>query len=287
MMLADVIVTHAKVLTMDPDRPRAEAVALAGDRILGLGTVAEVDAWRGPCTRVLNLAGATVLPGFVDSHCHLFLGGAEWSDLALAGVTGFDAVSARVRAFSEAHPGPGLIVAQGADYAIFGRAAVRQDLDAILPNRPLALVATDHHTVWANTRALAAAGLLQGAAAPQGGEIVRGPDGLAAGELREPAAFNPVLDLSGKARASLGLSTGGEPDPAPSPQERAMDRDMLARAAAHLAAQGITSAINMDGNLSHSLCWRSFWPSADCPCGFRSLFTSSRRWNWRCWRRQA
>lgn len=249
MTQADVILSGARVLTMDPLVPGAESVALAGGRIVAVGTATEVSAFVGPGTRVVDVAGATVLPGFIDSHCHLFLGGAELGDLDLKGVMGVENLRDRVLAFAAAHPGQGVLVAQHADYAILGRAARRQDLDAIIADRPLIMVAADHHTVWANTAALVAGGVLHGAAFLAGGEVVMGPDGLASGELREPAAFNPVMDLAGKKRASLGLATGDEPLPPPLPQERRADLDLLAAAAAHLAAQGITSAVNMDGNL--------------------------------------
>ena len=249
MTQADLILTSANVLTMDPLAPRAESIAIARDRIVGRGTSAQIMRFVGPGTRVIDAAGATVLPGFIDSHCHLFLGGSELGDLDLGAVAGLENLTARVRAFAAAHPGNGILLGQRTDYAILGRKIRRQDLDAITQDRPFAMMAADHHTVWANTAALAAAGVLTGAVLPAGAEVVIGEDGLASGELREPAAFGPVLALAGKARASLGLSTGGEPHAIPSPGERAADRDLLAAAAAHLAAQGITSAVNMDGNL--------------------------------------
>ena len=142
-----------------------------------------------------------------------------------------------------------MLMAQGADYRIFGRSATRQDLDRILPDRPFAMASPDHHTMWANTPALTAAGILHGCAMPPGSEVVMDNDGTATGELREPPAFAAVAALTGEARATLGLTTGGEPEPAPTATERRADREILARALAHLARHGITSAVNMDGNL--------------------------------------
>jgi predicted amidohydrolase YtcJ len=162
---------------------------------------------------------------------------------------GFEATKTAVRAFAAERPGTGMLVAQGADYAIFGRPTTRADLDRIVPDRPFAMVAGDHHTVWANTAALAAAGLLQGREVPPGSEVVMGPDGLASGELREAPAFDPVMALAGGTRASLGLRTGGEPETPPTPSERAEDLATLEAALHHLAGHGITSAVNMDGNL--------------------------------------
>ncbi|HVG48578.1 MAG TPA: amidohydrolase [Rubellimicrobium sp.] len=249
MTTADLIVTNARVLTMDDDAPRAEAVAVAGDRILAVGQSTEIEALRGPGTQVIDAREATLLPGFVESHCHLFYGGAELGHLPLTGVMGFDAVDRAVRAYAAANPDVPVLVAQGADYAIFGRVATRADLDAILPDRPLAFVAGDHHTVWANTAALHAAGLLHGRDLAPGSEVVMGEDGLATGELRESPAFSPLMNLAGVERASLGLRTGGEPETPPTPEERAADRAMILAAARHFAAHGITTAVNMDGNL--------------------------------------
>ena len=249
MTPADTIVTNARILTMDPDRPRAEALAIAAGRILAVGSHTEIAALAGPATEEIDAAGATVLPGFVESHMHLFPGGSELDHLQLLGVQGAEALGHAVRAYTADRPGDGIIMAQGADYAMFGdRMTTRADLDAILPDRPFAMMAADHHTLWANTAALKAAGLLQGAELPPGNEIVMGPDGRAAGELREFRAFAPVLALAGEERVSLGLVDGTDPDPDPTPAERARDRAMLARGLAHCARHGITSIVNMDGN---------------------------------------
>ena len=78
----------------------------------------------------------------------------------------------------------------------------RHALDAIIPDRPLALNCFDHHTIWANTKALESAGLLHGASLPPGNEIVMGSDGLATGELREAAAFAPFSNSTPRAGAN-------------------------------------------------------------------------------------
>ncbi|RUY23335.1 amidohydrolase, partial [Mesorhizobium sp. M7A.F.Ca.US.001.04.2.1] len=138
----------------------------------------------------------------------------------------------------------------GVDYTVLGSERVtRHHLDAILPDRPFCMAAPDHHTMWANTKALEMAGILQGRMLGPGNEIVMGDDGLAAGELREGEAFGPVLDLAGESRVRLGLSTGGEPDPMPTAAERDADRDIMRRGLAWCARHGITSIQNMDGNL--------------------------------------
>ncbi len=247
-MHADLIVTNARVLTMDTDSPRAEAVAVAGDRILAVGNRAEIEALAGPDTRVIDAGGRTVLPGFVESHLHLVLGGAELSHLQLVGLHGFDALRDAFRAFSAAHPDRPLLMAQGAHYGIIDGPMTRAALDAMLPERPIAIMAHDHHTVWANTLALREAGILHGLATPHGHEVVMGDDGMATGELREFEAFGPVMALGGEARINLGIATGGEPEHWPDDAERAIDKAKVLRGLQHCAAHGITSMVNMDGN---------------------------------------
>jgi predicted amidohydrolase YtcJ len=242
------IITNAKVLTMDKDRPRAEAVALRGGRILAVGSRAEVEALAGPGTRVVDARGRTLLPGFVESHLHLVLGGNELSQLQLGGVAGFDGLAAAFRTYADKNPGLPLLMAQGAAYDILDRAVTRHDLDRVIADRPIAMMSPDHHTVWANTAALQAAGLLHGAAMPAGHVVVIGADGTASGELLEFEAFSPVLALTGDLHLQLGIATGGEPDPWPDAAQRAKDKEKVVAGLAHCAAQGITSMVNMDGN---------------------------------------
>ena len=119
-MSPDLIVTNARVLTMDDANPRAEAVALVGGKILAVGRRAEIEALAGPATQVIDAQGRTLLPGFFESHLHLVLGGAELAHLQLTGVYGAEALGAAFRAYAAANPDKPLLMAQGADYAMFG-----------------------------------------------------------------------------------------------------------------------------------------------------------------------
>ena len=247
-MTPDLILTNARVLTMDAANPRAEAVAVAGGRIVGVGGASEIAAMAGAQTRVIDAGGRTVLPGFVESHLHLVLGGAELQQLQIGGVQGFEALKAAFLQYATSNASHPLLMAQGASYQILDHAVTRHDLDRVIADRPIAMMSPDHHTLWANTAALAVAGLLHGAAMPPGHVVVMGPDGTATGELREFEAFGPVLALGGEAHLQLGIATGGEPFPWPSDAVRARDKDKVAAGLAHCAAHGITSMVNMDGN---------------------------------------
>ncbi|MEO1199691.1 MAG: amidohydrolase, partial [Pseudomonadota bacterium] len=249
--VADLIVLNGRIKTMDPANPTAEAVAVSGDRIAAVGANADIEALRGPDTRVVDAAGASVLPGIVEAHMHLFPGAADARNLQLAHVKGFDALKAAVDAYVATHPGSDLVIGNAADYTILNDEAntTRHDLDRILPDRPLMLVAPDYHTAWANTIALETAGILNGRALSIGNEIVMGPDGLATGALHEGEAMDPVADLSPTGgRERLGLRTGGNPDPPATREEREIDKTLLREGLAHCAENGITSIHNMDGN---------------------------------------
>jgi predicted amidohydrolase YtcJ len=251
MPTAELIVCNGRLVTFDPNRPSAEALAIAGGRILAVGGDRDVLELRGPATRVVDAGGGTVLPGFTNAHVHLFIGAAELDQLNVSTVSGEDALTRAVRDDAAARPGDGLLYANGAFYGMLGpnRPTTRHDLDRILPDRPFAMMAADHHTVWANTPALAAVGLLDAPGARPGGEVVRGADGLASGELHESPAFAPVLAMTPLGgRELLGYTTGEDPDPPAKPAERAIDRQVIARGLRYAAANGITTLHNMDGN---------------------------------------
>jgi predicted amidohydrolase YtcJ len=249
--LQPILILNARVLTMDADNPRAEAVYLEGGRIAGIGSNAEMRALATDGAEVIDAGGNTLIPGFSENHLHLFSGSAELDHLQLKGVHGFEALRDAARRYASERPEEIVLYAQGADYTILGgdKRVTRHHLDQILPDRPFAIVAHDHHTVWANTRALELSGLLHGKQLGPGNEVVMGEDGLATGELREMEAFTPVFRASGFDRYRLGLSSGGEPDPYPEGAEWEKDIAVMRRGLAYCARHGFTSLQCMDGNL--------------------------------------
>ena len=247
-MTADLIITGGRILTMEGDKPRAEAIAINSGYIDAIGDAADVEALAGPDTRWIDAKGATVLPGFIESHMHLFIGGCELQNLQLDGASDPDEIRRHVRAYAAERPDLPLVMAQAPDYAVFAEASPREVLDSMLRDRPLAMMAHDHHTVWANTIALERAGLIDGLETSPGHEVVMGADGRANGALLEPEAYGPVLRLAGQERVSLGLTTGRDPDPWPTEEEREEDLKHLKRGLDHAARHGITSIVNMDGN---------------------------------------
>ncbi len=247
----DLVILNGRLLTFDGDRASAEALAISQGRIVAVGDTSDVRTLAGSDTPVIDAAGGTVMPGFIDSHVHLFGGAAELDRLNLLEIQGFDGLRDAVRAYAETRPDDPLVMCASASYEILGpgRMTTRHDLDEILPDRPLFLLAADAHTGWANTIALERAGILHGADTPDDAEIIMGDDGKALGQLNEPGAFGPVNELSALGgRDFLGFVTGADPIPPAIAKERAIDKDVILRGLNHCAKSGITGLHNMDGN---------------------------------------
>lgn len=245
--MVDLVILNGKLMRFG--EPDAEALAISGGTIRAVGTTAEIREIAG-AARVIDAQGATVLPGFIDSHVHLFNGSAELDYLNLNGIEGIDGLTAAIRPYAASRPDDTIVFAASIDYHLMGGSPItRHDLDTALPDRPFAAMAADHHTVWANTRALELAGLLNGKDVAGGSEVVIGDDGKAAGELRESGAFSPVLALTSLGgRDLLGYVTGANPDPMPGASDRAIDKAVIAKGMQHCASHGITGLHNMDGN---------------------------------------
>src|SRR5713101_4938144 len=94
---ADLIIQNARVWTVDASRPEAEAVAILGDRIVAVGSSHELDAWRGPHTRVVDAAGKRLLPGFNDAHVHFMDGGSQLDNVQLNDATSPQEFARRIR----------------------------------------------------------------------------------------------------------------------------------------------------------------------------------------------
>lgn len=243
-MPADLIIVNARLRAVFAPAGTT-AIAVEDGRILALGTDDAIRAHAGSATRVIDAGGRELMPGFIESHLHLFMGGASLAMLNLGSTFGFEATRAALLDFAAANPGDDILFGYAVNYVIFGedRRPDRHLLDAILSDRPLCLLSTDLHCAWANTRALELAGILNGADVGPGAEVVMGEDGLANGELREFAAMKRVQMLSRvKGRDGLDYEGGEVPE-----EDRIYDKTLIRRAGDYCAENGITSAVNMDG----------------------------------------
>jgi predicted amidohydrolase YtcJ len=187
---ADTIVLHGRVYTENAKQPWAQAVAIRGAKIVAVGGDAEIDKMRAVGTKVIDAAGRLVLPGFVDSHIHFMDGSLSLGRVNLEGAKDASDIQQRLREYASNHSGDGWILGRGWNYAMFGPGALphKKYLDEIFPNRPVFLEGYDGHTYWANSKALALAGITRETPDPPNGAIVRDPKtGEATGALKESA----------------------------------------------------------------------------------------------------
>lgn len=185
---ADLILHGGEVYTVDAARSWAEAVAVRGGRIVFVGTDIGARAWIGDDTRLIDLDGAMVLPGFHDAHVHPVSGGVELLQCDLNEADDRAAVLATVRACVAATPDEPWLVGGGWDLPSFpGGVARAATLDSIVPDRPAYLSSSDGHSAWVNTRALELAGIDASTLDPPAGRIDRDAAGRPIGTLRESA----------------------------------------------------------------------------------------------------
>ncbi len=187
---ADIIVVHGRVYTENPKQPWAQAVAIRGAKIVAVGNDPEIERMRGMSTKVVNAGGKLVLPGFVDCHIHFFEGSMKLAWVHLEDAKNLSDIRAKLRAYAAQNPGDGWILGIGWNYGMFGpdKLPDKKDLDDLFPNRPVSLGAFDGHTFWANSKALALAGITRDTPDPPNGNIVRDQaTGEATGALKESA----------------------------------------------------------------------------------------------------
>ncbi len=206
-LLADLVITNGKVITVNQDFSIAQAVAVKDGKIIAVGTNEEVAAFIDKDTNVLDIKGKTMLPGINDSHGHPALFGGTRPPLTLD--VGYPAVKAisdiaeMVRnKVAESQPGE-WIRGFGWDQGYLeeclkdpNRQPTRWDLDPVSPNNPVCLTDMSSHVILVNSKALELAGITADTPAPAGGEIVREPSsGEPTGVLREFPAQDPVMRL--------------------------------------------------------------------------------------------
>jgi len=188
---ADIIVVHGKIFTADEGSPWAQSVAIYKGKIAAVGRDDEVSRLRGIGTKMIDAGGRLVLPGFTDCHIHFIGGGFGLRRLNLEGAANIADIQNRLRKYAAEHAGEEWILGRGWNYAMFAPETLPQKkyLDEIVPDRPVFLRAYDGHTSWANSKALALAGITKSTPNPPNGEIVRDPQtGEPTGALKEAAS---------------------------------------------------------------------------------------------------
>ena len=229
---ADLVLRHGVVYTVDAARSWAQALAVKDSRIVYVGSDLGVAAHVGPGTKVVDLGGRLVLPGFVDAHIHPVSGGIELGLCNLNDLPDASATLAKVRACATQRPGTEWLHGGGWSLTAFPAGGpTRQSLDAVAPDRPVYFSSADGHSAWVSSKALALAGVTRGTPDPANGRIERDATGEATGTLRESAGDlvsrllpQPTADdqLAGLRRASEhanrnGLTTLQEANAGPGP----------------------------------------------------------------------
>jgi len=189
--MADLVLLQGNVWTGNPELPRAEAVAIFADRILAVGTARDVKALVGDKTKVVDLKGALVLPGFIDSHTHFLNGGFSLRSIQLRDAASREEFTARIAAKAR-ELGKGAWIINGEwDHQRFDPPVLptKEWIDAATPENPVFVSRLDGHMSLANSLALRLAGIDRTTPTPPGGEIVKDPaTGEPTGILKDTAA---------------------------------------------------------------------------------------------------
>ncbi len=186
---ADLLITNAKVYTVNSKQPWAEAVAIRGDRIVFVGEARKAAKFRGIKTKVIDAGGGLVLPGIQDSHVHFVSGSRDLDTVDLEGAKTPEEMQRRIRVFAKEHPEAAWIQGRGWMYATFpGNMPNKKLLDEVVSDRPAIMSCADGHTTWVNSKALALAGINRDTPNPPNGIIVRDANGEATGALQEAAS---------------------------------------------------------------------------------------------------
>src|SRR6185369_2851247 len=168
---ADLIINNAKVWTVDPARPNAQAVAVLRDRIVAVGSNAEIEHWRGAATRVIDARGSLLLPGFNDAHVHFISGGAALEQIDLKSTTTKEGFIKKVAEYVARTPkGEWLLGGNWDDQQLTPVQLPSKDwIDAVSPATPVFLYRYDGHMSLANSLALKLAGITRESKDPAGG----------------------------------------------------------------------------------------------------------------------
>ncbi len=242
---ADLVLINGNIVTMDPARPRVQALAARGETILAVGPDAELKAHVGAATRVIDLEGRLAVPGLIEGHGHFMSLGESLMELELRHARTWDEIVGIVaEAVAKAKPGD-WIVGRGWHQDKWERRPrpsvqglpTNEGLSRVSPHNPVFLSHTSGHGVFVNARAMDLAGIRRNTRDPEGGEIVRDAGGRPIGMLREAAAE--------PARLALAKWQAARP-----PEEIERERREQVRLASENAlAHGITSFQDMGSSL--------------------------------------
>ena len=190
---ADLMFIHGDIYTVDSQQPRAQAVAIQGEKIVAVGSNDDVHAWIGARTRVIDLHGRFAMPGFNDAHVHLASAGMAKLTVNFEGTKSLDEFQERIRAALKNYKPGEWITGSGWDHTLWRekRFPTRWDLDAVSKDHPMIFSRVDGHVAVANSLALQIAGVTKDTRDPSAGHIMRdAKTGEPNGMLEEDAAMS-------------------------------------------------------------------------------------------------
>jgi predicted amidohydrolase YtcJ len=188
---ADLIVTNARIYTVNPQQNWAEAIAVRGDKIVAVGDRKQIERLRGSATKLIDAGHRLLVPGFTDCHIHFIDGALSSQQIQLDDAKKLEEIQRRVVEYARSHPDKPWILGRGWVYEVFAPSGLpdKKYLDQIVPDRAVYLESYDGHTWWANSKALQLAGITRQTPDPPGGTIVRDPKtGEATGVFKEDPA---------------------------------------------------------------------------------------------------
>ena len=184
----DLIIINADIRTADPKRMTAQAIAIKDGKFFAIGSSLEIEKLKDKDTKVLDVEGKTILPGFIDSHTHLSSGAKIVTGIDLTGIANksvwLEMIAERVKTME---PGEWLLGGRW-DYTFENKGLpTRWELDNVAPNNPVALSDIDGHSMWVNSLAIEKANINANSEVPMGGQILLDQSGLPNGILLEGA----------------------------------------------------------------------------------------------------
>jgi hypothetical protein len=224
---ADLVLTNGKIVTVEDAMPEVQAVAVRGDRVVALGSSAEMRRFTGAATQVVDLKGQLVIPGFIEGHGHFTGVGEAQLNLKLMSVKSWDEIVAMVaEAAKSAKPGEWIVGRGWHQEKWTARPQpnvegfpTHASLDAVSPNNPVILTHASGHASFANAKAMELSGITRATPNPAGGEILKDAEGNPTGLLRETASglvrtgrgdearARKVLELASAEALSKGITT--------------------------------------------------------------------------------
>lgn len=227
---ADLIVTNAKIWTVDKSMPTAQAVAVLEDRIVAVGSSTGVDAWRGPDTHVVDAEGKLLLPGFNDAHVHFITGGMQLSNVQLKDAATPQEFARLIAERAKVAPKGEWILGGNWDETKWDPPNIptKELIDALTPDTPVFVTPYDGHMGLANSLALRLAGITSKTPDPLGGTVVRDAQGNPTGALKDAATDYIYKSI-----------------PPPTHDERVK---IMKRALGYAASVGVTSVQHMSAS---------------------------------------